>query len=569
MLKNLFVKNFALLDKIEIEFEPGLNIITGETGAGKSILIDALGSTLGEKVDGDVLRSGTDKAIVEGVFSIDGVKEVKNSLTESELEDTSDTIILRKEVHQSGRNRAFINDTPVPVTKLISFGDLLVDLHGQHEHQSLLKVKYHLLYLDEFGGFAELVEHVQKAFQKLVGLINDLKDLKLREESLTEKREIYQFQIKEIAAINPQVGEEQELLQEEKILRNSEKLFQISNEVYMKLYESEGSALELITATYDKLDELCRIDSQFDAYKKDCLSAKIIVEEISQFLQSYKTNIEFSPERLETIRERLAQFSGLKKKYGSTIEEILKYKQKIEQELSLIDNLDEEVSRKQEAIDAEKRILADLCVNLSQEREKAANILENTVEEALAHLGMAAAKFKIQIDQIENDDGLVTVNNKGYKTASTGIDNVEFFISANTGEELKPLAKVASGGEISRIMLALKTALAEADKIPVLIFDEIDMGISGRIAQAVGKSLKKLARSHQIICITHLPQIASMGDQHFVVEKFSDGKSTHTKIRRLKTEQRALEIAKLLGGETVTETHIHGAQELLEQAEKL
>lgn len=566
MLTSLHVKNFALLNKIDVDFEPGLNIITGETGAGKSILIGALGSTLGEKVDGDVLRNRADKAVVEGIFSIKNNAGIKQKIKESEIEDFKDTVILRKEVHQSGRNRAFINDTPVPVNELIAFGDFLVDLHGQHEHQSLLNVKHHLTYLDEYGGHTELLNQVQDSYQKVVSLLNELQDLKQRERSLKEQREIYQFQIKEIDSVDPQVGEEEELLQEEKIFRHSEKLFQVTSELYLKLYESESSAMEIVSSASEQLRDLVQIDSQFEAYRQDCDSARVIIEELSKFLQSYHSNLEFNPERLEYVRERLAQFSSLKKKYGTTIAGILEYRQRIEHELNFIENLDAEISRKQQVIDQEKTILSERCIDLSQKRKLAAEKLETTVLEILAQLGMANARFKINIAQFTSEKGFVTFEQKRYETSQTGIDFVEFFISANPGEDLKPLAKVASGGEISRIMLALKSALAEADKIPVLIFDEIDMGVSGRIAQAVGRSLKKLARSHQIICITHLPQIASMGDQHFVVEKFSDGQHTYTNIRKLKDEERALEIAKLLGGETITETHIQGAQELLEQA---
>ncbi len=568
MLKSLYVKNFALLDEIKINFGDGLNIITGETGAGKSILIDALGSTLGEKVNGDILRTGADKAIVEGVFAIGELIEISENLKKSDLDELDNTIILRKEVHQSGRNRAFINDSPVTINNLISFGDLLVDLHGQHEHQSLLKAKFHINYIDEFGGFADLLGEVQSNYLKVQDLIYELNDLKKREISFNEKKDIYQFQIKEIALVDPQVGEEEELLQEEKILCNSEKLYQISNSLYMRLYESEGSASEIISDTLEKLDALSGIDQQFELYKKECQSAKIIIEEISQFVQSYSSNIEFNQDRLEDVRQRLGQFSSLKKKYGGTVEEIINFRKKIEDELALIENSDEEILKKQQAINYEKLKLSELCLKLSSLRKEAAKTLSKAVEGALTELGMAAAKFKIQIEQIEDSNGFVIANTKIYKTNAKGIDNIEFFIAANAGDELKPLAKVASGGEISRIMLALKSALADVDRIPVLIFDEIDSGVSGRIAQAVGRNLKKLSQSHQIICITHLPQIASMGDQHFVVEKFSDGNSTHTKIRELKPDQRALEIAKLLGGDTISESHINGAQELLEQAMK-
>ena len=569
MLSKLTVKNFALIDLVEVNFEPGLNIITGETGAGKSILIDALGSTLGEKVYGDILRKKDDKAIIEAIFNVKENDGINNKVLEQDLQDFKDSVILRKEVHQTGRNRSFVNDSPVAADVLAQFGDLLVDLHGQHEHQALLKVKYHIQYLDDYSGFNDQLRRLQKVYDTVTNLLDDLESLKNKEQTLSEKKEIYEFQINEIISVNPQLGEEEELIQEEKILRNSEKLYQLTNDLYQRLYEAEGSAIEIFSEASEKLSMLAEIDKQFEPHKQDCKSAQIIIEEISKFLQSYNSNIAFEPERLQEIRERLAHFSGLKKKYGGSIEDILKHKEAIEKELLLIENLDDKIKEKTEEIESEKKVLADLCLNLSQERKRISVQLQQSVEEALTQLGMSRAKFQILIEQQEEAEGLLTIDGKNYRTSPRGIDHVEFLLSANPGEEPKPLVKVASGGEVSRIMLALKTALAEADKIPVLIFDEIDIGISGRIAQAVGKSLTKLAQTHQVICITHLPQIASMSDNHFVVEKYTNEERTFTKIRKLKPEEKPLEIAKLLGGEHVTETHIKSAEELIEQVKQI
>ncbi len=569
MLSKLTVKNFALIDLVEVNFEPGLNIITGETGAGKSILIDALGSTLGEKVYGDILRKKDDRAIIEAIFNINENAGINSKVLEQDLHDFKDSVILRKEVHQTGRNRSFVNDSPVAADILSEFGDLLVDLHGQHEHQALLKMKYHIQYLDDYGGFDDMLKQVHNVYDKVTSLIEERESLKSKEQSLSEKKEIYEFQINEIAGVNPQLGEEEELIKEEKILRNSEKLYQLTNELYQQLYETEGSAIEIFSRASEKLSMLTDIDKQFEPHKQECQSARIIIEEISKFLQSYNSNIAFDPARLQEIRERLAHFSGLKKKYGGSIEDILKQKDNIEKELLLIENLDGKINEKTDEIESEKKVLAELCLNLSHERTRIASQLQKSVEEALAQLGMSRAKFEVLIDQREDPEGLLTIEGKKYRTGPRGIDHVEFLLSANPGEEPKPLVKVASGGEVSRIMLALKTALAEADKIPVLIFDEIDIGISGRIAQAVGKSLKKLAQTHQIICITHLPQIASMSDYHFVVEKYSNEGRTFTKIRKLTPEEKPLEIAKLLGGEQVTVTHIKSAEELIEQVKQI
>lgn len=568
MLRTLHVENFALIDKLDVQFEPGLNIITGETGAGKSILIDALGSTIGEKIESESLRKGATRAVAEGIFQIKDNQNLKNHLRQSDIEDFADTIILRKEISDNLRNRAFVNDSPVPNSLLIDVGNLLIDLHGQHQHQSLLNVDFHIEYLDDFGGYDQLLSTVDENYHAFLTLLDEIKNLKDRERTLAEKRDLYRFQVEEINTMNPYVGEEEELLQEEKILQNSEKLFQLTNELFSDFYDKEGSVYDRVAEGLNKLDELATIDSRFDNLKSDCDAARVAIEEVAKFLQGYFSDIEFNPERLEQIRVRLGQFSLLKKKYHRSIDEIIDYKAQIDRELQDIESIDAIISAKQKELDAQQKNLSQHCHALSEQRRHAALTLEKEVLEKLGQLGMKNAKFKIQVDWIADEKGAVMIENARYRAAEHGIDQVEFYIAANPGEDLKPLARVASGGEISRIMLALKSSLAQVDKIPVLIFDEIDIGISGRIAQAVGLALKRLSRTHQIICITHLPQIASMGDHHFVVEKISDQASTRTQIRKLTTNERAFEIAKLLGGESVTDTHVRAAVELIEEANK-
>ena len=568
MLRSLHVENFALIDKIDVQFEPGLNIITGETGAGKSILIDALGSTIGEKIESESLRKGATRAVAEGIFQIKANQELKNHLRQYEVEDFTDTIILRKEISDNLRNRAFVNDSPVPNSLLIDVGNLLVDLHGQHEHQSLLNVNYHIQYLDDFGGYDQLLSSVTENYTAYLQLLDDLKMLKAREHTLAEKRDLYRFQVEEIKSVNPYAGEEEELLQEEKILQNSEKLFQLTTELFNDFYDAEGSVYDRISDGLNKLDELAAVDDRFNNLKSDCDVARVAIEEIAKFVQGYFGNIEFNPDRLEQIRVRLGQFSLLKKKYHRSMDEIIAYREQIEQELQDIESIDTIISTKQNAIDAQQISLSQLCQALSEQRKQVAIQLEKQVLEKLSQLGMKNAKFKIKIEWIADEKGAVTLGNSRYKTSEKGLDQVELYIAANPGEDLKPLARVASGGEISRIMLALKSSLAQVDKIPVLIFDEIDLGISGRIAQSVGLALKRLSRTHQIICITHLPQIASMGEHHFVVEKISDQESTRTQIRKLTADERAFEIAKLLGGESVTDTHVRAALELIEEANR-
>ena len=568
MLKRLHVENFALIDKIDVQFEPGLNIITGETGAGKSILIDALGSTIGEKIASDSLRKGATRAVAEGIFQTKANQELTSLLQKLEVEDFADAIILRKEISDNLRNRAFVNDSPVPNSVLIDIGNLLVDLHGQHEHQSLLNVNFHIQYLDDFGGYDQLLSTVDENYHTCLQLLDDLKILRDRERNLSQKRDLFRFQVEEINTINPYAGEEEELLQEEKILQNSEKLFQLTSELFNDFYDMNGSVYDRISEGLNKLDELAAIDSRFGNLKSDCDAARVAIEEVAKFLQGYFGNIEFNPDRLEQIRVRLGQFSLLKKKYHRSIDEIISYRVQIERELQDIENIDTIIAAKANEIAEQQIIFCQHCQELSELRKQVALQLEQEVLEKLGQLGMKNAKFKIHIDWLADEKGVIAIGNTRYKATEKGLDQVEFYIAANPGEDLKPLARVASGGEISRIMLALKSSLAQVDKIPVLIFDEIDLGISGRIAQAVGLALKRLSRTHQIICITHLPQIASMGDHHFVVEKISDQTSTHTQIRKLTMEERAFEIAKLLGGESVSDTHVRAARELIEEANK-
>lgn len=569
MLESLHVENFALIDRIDIQFEPGLNIITGETGAGKSILIDALGSTLGEKIESESLRKGAVKAVAECIFKKQDNAALNSYLQQADIENFDDTIILRKEISDSLRNRAFINDSPVPNSMLIDIGNLLVDLHGQHEHQSLLNINYHIQYLDEFGGYDQLCTEVEQSYHRYIEFVDELKMLKEREQTLAEKRDLYRFQIAEIQNINPYPGEEPELSQEEKILQHSEKLYQLSSELFQDFYDNPSSVYDRISVGSTRLAELAAIDDRFESIKADCDAARVAIEEIAKFLQSYFNNIEFNPERLELVRLRLGQFSLLKRKYQRSIDDIIRYLKLLQQELQDIESLDHKIAEKYGQIEDQRTKLSQLCSALSEQRKKTATRLEFEVLDRLSQLGMKNARFKVNIDWLPDEKGAVVFDNTHYKTTERGIDQVEFYIAANPGEDLKPLARVASGGEISRIMLALKSALAEVDRIPVLIFDEIDLGISGRIAQSVGFVLKKLSKTHQIVCITHLPQIASMGDHHFVVEKISAPDSTWTQIRKLTSEERAFEIAKLLGGESVSETHVQAARELIEEARKL
>ena len=568
MLKNLAIRNYALIDELKIEFGSGLNIITGETGAGKSIIIDALNLILGERATQDEVRSGAEKTIVEGVFTISGNKKVHRLLERAEIE-AEEEIIVRREVSAKGQSRAFVNDTPVPVGQLKELGDYLVDLHGQHEHQSLLRPETHIDLLDDFGGLDNLIKNFRSAYDDLNSELAEMKELISRREALKEKRELYAFQIKEIDAVNPQSGEIDQLESELKILENSEKLYEVSMKLYELLYDSESSIHDQLVMVRNQLEDLSSIDKTLEPLKADSETAKAIIDEITRSVQSYSSKIDFNPERLEEIRERLGVLSMFRKKYGGSLEAAIEYREKIGKEFQLAENFDEAIGKLEGNVEQQRQKLSEIAERLSSKRREVAERVMRSIVGVLAEIGIDNAKFEIVIrNKVYDGNGadikpLVKLGRDYYETNEKGFDFVEFFISTNVGEEPRPLAKVASGGEISRIMLALKTILAKSDRLPLLVFDEIDTGISGRIGSKVGKSLKNLSGFHQIIAITHLPQIAGMADVHFKVEKGVKGKRAVTSVSHLSEDERVLEVARLLSGEDVTQASISGAKELI------
>jgi len=560
MLKKLIIKDYALIDTLSIEFGPGLNILTGETGTGKSIIIGALSLLLGERTGSDIIRQGADMAVVEGWFHIP--ETFRWELIDGKV-DIKDELLLRREVHRSGRSRAFANDSPIPNTVLAAIGDLLIDLHGQHAHQTLLHERYHLDYLDNFGIEKGLLQELKESYAQFKSLTMELKALQEKEVILQEKLELLEFQVQEIDTATPQEGEDEALELEDRKLRNSEKLFQTAKMLNDLLYDGEGSVSERFATAETSLAGLKDVDPVFEKWAKECESARIAAEEIAKGFQSYISKIEFDPQRLDEIRERLGLFSRLKKKYGGSMQQVLEFRDKAKKELDQIDTLEKDIGRITCELNDERDRLARTCQKVSQLRKDLSSELAQKTLEALSELGLKNGIFNVRILQKENDQGPIPIESRRYNVSSRGIDTAEFLISLNPGEEPKPISKIASGGEISRIMLALKTVLAEADEIPVLVFDEIDTGISGRIARVVGKNLKDVAVKHQVICITHLPQIASMGDVHFRVDKEVVDKRSRTTIRRLQQDEQVIEIAKLIGGEKITESALQSARELL------
>ena len=565
MLKSLLVKDYALIGHINVEFGKGLNIITGETGAGKSILIDAMSLLLGERASTEVVRKGAQKSIVEGIFEVEGNKKVKRILEENEI-DVLPELIIRREISLKGNNRCFLNDTPVTLNIIKDIGDLLVDLHGQHEHQSLLRTETHIDFLDEFGATENLLKDYKEKFAQLSDASRKLNDLKQKENILKEKKDIYQFQIKEIDAVSPQEDEEEKINEELNILENSEKLSELTNSIYETLYESESSVHDMMGKIENDIEELEKIDKSFSEVKSECENAISLINDISQFVRNYKAKIDIDPEHLEELRNRLGAITMLKKKYGGSVKAIIEHRKKIGEEFELAENYSESIEKLESEIKKLREVCGIAAEVLSKKRKEISKKVQKEVQEALTYLGIENSAFKVEINQKaadKNDRDFLIVNGKWFKYSSSGYDEVEFFISTNPGEDPKPLTKVASGGEISRVMLALKSILAKTDKLPLLIFDEIDTGVSGRIAQKVGQALKNLAGFHQIISITHLPQIAGLADQHFAVEKILNDDRVVSSIKKLSKDERIKEVAKLMSGEKVTEASLKGAKELM------
>ncbi len=567
MLRSLTIRDYALIERLEVEFDSGLNIITGETGAGKSILLGALKLLLGERASTEALRTGAKKAYVEGVFDNANEGRLPRLLEEHEIDPSENgNLVIRREISARG-SRAFVNDTPATLDVLREVASNTIDLHGQHEHQSLLRTETHVELLDNFGGLGGLVGTYRTAYQAVAVLQNERADLVRREKELQKQKELYGFQIEEIDAADLQPGEADALEAERRVLENAEHLYEATAELYAQISESDDALYDRLVLVRNQLQDLARIDSAFDDTLSEIRSAEIALKEATQFLQGYNAEIEFNPERLDEIRERMGEIDYLERKYGGTSEAVLAYREDIGKTYDLAKDFEGAIARLDTRIEAAQETLSQAAYRLSQKRHEVAERIEAAVMVELATLGMPHARFVVQFNYQDDPAGWVTLGDAiGRRVTAfpAGADLVEFHLSANLGEDPKPLVKVASGGEVSRIMLALKAILAKSERLPILVFDEIDTGISGPIARRAGESMHRLAQFHQIIAITHLPQIASLGDVHFEVEKIVEDGRTRTRIRRLDETERAAAVASLLSGDAVSEAALQSARELIE-----
>ncbi|MBI4758084.1 MAG: DNA repair protein RecN [Chloroflexi bacterium] len=593
MLVELTISDFAIIDHLKLELAPGFNVLTGETGAGKSIIIDALGTLLGQKTSAEAVRSGAAQARVEGVFAgsaavgePDG-KALGPILREYGLETEGGTLILSREINRSGRSIGRVNGRAVPVNVLQQIGSLLVDIHGQSEHLSLLRVSEHLEYLDRFAGLeaeraqlAGLVTALRRTRRELHALIAD-------ERELARRVDLLRYQIDEIKAASLRPGEEEELERERTLLNNAERLTQLSGAGYEALYEGgerQRPVLDLLAEIQGYLAGLAKLDPRLQPQVGAVEETSYQLSEIARQLRAYRDGVEYNPARLEQVEERLDLLHNLRRKYGATLAEVAAFAARAERELETISHREERQAQLagQEALLLTQ--IGELAGRLSAVRGQAARKLESSVGEELTQLSMPQACFQVVIRQEEgNENDGLRVNGIGdesssisatgpnplspgryYSFDSTGIDRVEFYISPNPGEPPKPLAKIASGGETSRLMLALRSVLSGVDRVPTLVFDEIDVGIGGRGGQVVGEKLFDLSDRHQVVCITHLPQIASFGDGHFSITKEIVSGRTVTRVRRVEGQERLEELALMLGA--AGEHARRSAEELLNVA---
>ena len=566
MLTRLYIENFALIDRVEVEFGPGLNVVTGETGAGKSVLLGALDSILGGAAGSDCVRAGADRCVVEGLFEFapgaDGPIIDRLSGLDVDLEDGQ--LALRREIRASGRSRAFANGLTLPLRRLKEVGALIVDLCGQHEHQSLLDVASHARFLDESGGLADQSRIVFQSCQTLQQNWETLTRAHRDRQELQQQEELRRFQLAEIRAIAPEPGEEEELEREVEILENQTDLVQGASELYQKLYQGEASTVEQLGQVRRSLGRLAEIDPSLNRQAGTADELLYAVEDLAAELQRYANSLDADPQRLERVRERLVDLRRLKQKYDRPLEGVVALAQELEGREHRLQELDGVISEAESARSVAAEEFAAACLSQSAQRRQAAESLAESVQEGLRSLGMPHAAFRVNRERVEDAEGPVEEGGRCYRADENGMESVEFLISANVGEQPRPLARIASGGEISRIMLVLKEIIASGDVVSTLVFDEIDVGISGRIAASVGARLERLGRSHQVIVITHLPQIASLARQHYSVRKKEGDGRTYTEVLELDEIARREEIAGLLAGESISDAARQHAREMLE-----
>lgn len=556
MLLNLHVKNLALIEEVDVDFEKGLIVLTGETGAGKSLILGSVNIALGNKASKDMIRKGTDYSLVELTFSVS--ENCAKQLKKYDIYMEEDNIVTVTRKISEGRSISKINGETVNIKTLKNVMSLLIDIHGQHDHQSLLYTKNHLDILDKFAkdSILELKEQIKEEYSKYTKLIKKLEEFNIDEGQKAREIEFAEYEVNEIESANLKPEEDVQVEEEFKKLSNSKEIVSALSEIYNALsYETAGGLVDIINKAVMDINSIKGMDEKISQFQTELYDIDNLCRELTSQIYDYNSGMDFNPEYVREVEERLDVINHLKLKYGNNIEEILRYKEEKEEYLEKLNNMTDEMESVKNQISELEGTLNNLCTKLSEQRKKAAKELEVLVKQALVDLNFIAVEFEIQITRKES-------------IGENGFDNVEFMISTNPGESVKPLVKVASGGELSRIMLAIKSILATEDDIDTLIFDEIDTGISGQTAMKVAEKMAKISRNHQVICISHLSQIAAMADSHYLIKKTADENSTTTSIKKLTRRQSIEELVRINGGTGITEAGLIHATEMKDMADR-
>ena len=553
MLNQLSIRNVAVIDKLDINLHDGVSVLTGETGAGKSIIIDSINMILGDRANKELVRYGTDKAVVQAVF--DAPKSVINILEENDIDVEDETVIITRQVTKEGKSVARINGMVVTLNILREISDRLINIHGQHDNQALLTPIRHITFLDAYADNEEYINRYKDILSKKREIEKKISSLEMDEQEKMQRIDLLEYQVNEIKKASLEKGEEDDLREQRDIYTNAEQITKSVNEAYMNLYEGDEiqSAYDGISIAVNEISQISDLNPQLKSIYDTLNEIMYSLEDTAHEIKEFGETVEFDEQTLNEIEERLDLISRLKRKYGNSIEEILEYLKKAESELNDIKLSDERTNELKEELKNITKELKEKGNVLTQRRENAAKVLEENIEKSLHELNMEKSKFKVSIE----NDGTFYDN---------GMDKVEFLISTNPGEPLKPLVKIASWGELLRVMLAIKSILADSDGVDTMIFDEIDTGVSGKAAMSIAKKLAVIAKNKQVICITHLPQLTAMADNHYLIQKNTDGEMASTTLKELDEEGRELELARIIDGGEVTELALSHAKQMLENA---
>jgi DNA repair protein RecN (Recombination protein N) len=555
MLSELSIANFAIIESLSISFEKGLTVLTGETGAGKSIIIDAIHLLVGGRGSSDFVRHGEERAEIEGLFLLENASTVYDKAQELGIRIEDDMVVLRREITKSGKSVCRINGKLVTIAILREMGGSLVDIHGQHEHQELMDESKHLFLLDQFGSkqITTSLSEYEQIFAQYEQAVRKLKSLNDNEQQVAQRVDLYQFQLNEIVQAQLQLDEDEKLMDEKKRLSNFEKIFESVQTSYNAL-KDEQKGLDWISLVMGEMETAAELNPEYKDMAETVSNSYYMLEEVAGSLRGQLDNLEYDPQRINEIEDRLNEINGLKRKYGQTISGILEYGAKIEEELETLLNKETHIDQLKKVISSLKKDLIIEGNELTSLRKKLAAQLTNAIHNELKQLYMQKTVFEVKINSGETF------------ISKTGMDEVEFYLSTNPGEPLKPLSKIASGGELSRIMLALKSIFSEHREITSIIFDEVDTGVSGRVAQAIAEKIHKVSTDSQVLCISHLPQVAAMADTHLYIEKETQEGRTKTRVKELDHEGKIKEIGRMISGVEITDITKKHAQELLETA---